>query len=72
MLNTTKDYLNDHGIKNVFLTGTAQTLKAQFFQKDLQKNDFEVILPSDDEIEYMGKKIENELELGKVVPQTQK
>lgn len=72
MLDSTKEYLKNHGLRNVLLTGTAQTLKAQFFQKDLQNNGFEVILPSDDEIEYMGKKIENELELGKVVPQTQK
>lgn len=71
MLDTTKDYLKTHNLNNVLLTGTAQTLKAGFFQKNLQSDGFQVVLPSENEIEYIGKKIENELELGKIIPETQ-
>lgn len=72
MLDTTKEFIDQENLKNVLLMGTQQTLKAGFFQQYLSKNNINVLLPSRAEIEYIGKKIETELELGKVVPSTQK
>lgn len=72
MLDTTKDYLQANHYHNALLMGTAQTLRAKFFQDYLTANGVNVILPTSQEIDYIGNKIETELELGRVVPQTQK
>lgn len=70
MLDTTLEYLKEKNYQNVLLLGTEQTLQAGFFQKYLSANDVDVVLPSTEEIHYIGQKIENELELGKVTTQT--
>lgn len=72
MLDTTRDCLSQEQLKNVILMGTRQTLTSGFFQRYLTQNHIHVILPNKADIEYMGTKIETELELGKVVPETQK
>lgn len=71
MLDTTRDVLHHHGMKKVLLLGTEQTMNAGFAEKYLGQNGFDVTLPSLEERHYIGQKIENELELGKVVPTTQ-
>lgn len=71
MLDTTRDYLQANHYHNVLLMGTAQTLQAKFFQDYLTANGIKVILPTSQEIDYIGNKIETELELGQVLPQTQ-
>lgn len=47
-------------------------MNGSFFQRAFEKRNIEVITPSNQEKDYIGSKIETELEYGKVNPNTQK
>lgn len=56
----------------IVLLGTYPTMKGTFFQDVFERAGIDVITPNEDEMLYIKEKIETELELGIVIPQTQK
>ena len=58
-------------VSMVCLLGTLPTMNGTFFQQSFESKGIEVITPDAAEKEYIGRKIETELELGKVVSDTQ-
>lgn len=61
----------DLGMKKIALLGTYPTMSGTFFQKAFDAHGIEVITPNEAEMRYIGNKIETELELGHVIPETQ-
>ena len=59
------------GYQKIALFGTYPTMKGTFFQKPFHLAGIDVITPEEEEMQYIGKKIETELELGKIIPETQ-
>lgn len=60
------------GYNKVALLGTYPTMSSSFFQAAFHhKQGIEVVTPNEDEMQYIGEKIEKELELAQVVPETQ-
>ena len=59
------------GYSKIALLGTYPTMKGTFFQNTFRSQSIEVVTPQEDEMEYIGEKIETELELAQVVPETQ-
>jgi len=72
MVDAARDYANAQGYGRVCLLGTLPTMNGTFFQKSFAARGIEAITPSEEEKGYIGEKIETELELGKVVPYTQR
>lgn len=71
MVDTARDYAAAHGYKKICLLGTLPTMEGMFFQSSFAKRGIEVVTPNAGEKNYIGTKIETELELGKVLPETQ-
>ncbi|MCD8066329.1 MAG: amino acid racemase [Oscillospiraceae bacterium] len=59
------------GLKKVGLLGTLPTMNAGFFQRAFASQGIEAVTPTESEKEYIGSKIETEIEYGKVIPSTQ-
>ncbi|MCD8154405.1 MAG: amino acid racemase [Clostridiales bacterium] len=72
IVDTACEFSKIQGYKRVALLGTYPTMKGDFFQKSFLKSGIEVITPNSKEMQYIGHKIESELELGIVAPDTQK
>ncbi len=70
MVQTACDYVKEKGYRKIALLGTKPTMDADFFQTVFHRAGISVVTPSKNEKDYIGAKIESELELGKVVPQT--
>lgn len=71
MVDSARDYAAAHGYRRVCLLGTLPTMDGTFFQSSFAKSGIEVITPNTEEKNYIGTKIETELEFGKVLPETQ-
>lgn len=71
MVETARDYAAKRGYSKICLLGTMPTMDGEFFQKSFAARGIEVITPNEEEKSYIGTKIEKELELGKVMPDTQ-
>lgn len=54
------------------LFGTIFTMKGEFFKKPFTDSNIEIILPTEEEMEYINHKISTELELGIVKEETQR
>ena len=65
------EFAKAHRYRKVCLLGTLPTMNGTFFQQSFESKGIEVITPDAAEKEYIGRKIETELELGKVVSDTQ-
>lgn len=72
MVETSSEKAGDLGYKRVALLGTYPTMSGSFFQRSFAEKGITVITPSEEEMRYIGDKIQSELELGKVLPETQK
>ncbi len=72
MVDAARDYAREQGYERICLLGTLPTMNGTFFQKSFAERGIEVVTPTDEEKEYIGEKIETELELGRVVPDTQR
>ena len=68
---TASEFAKAHRYRKVCLLGTLPTMNGTFFQQSFESKGIEVITPDAAEKEYIGRKIETELELGKVVSDTQ-
>ena len=71
MIDTARDYAAANGYKKICLLGTLPTMEGTFFQNFFSKRGVEVVTPNAEERNYIGTKIETELEFGKVLPKTQ-
>ena len=71
MVDTASEFAKAHSYRKVCLLGTLPTMNGTFFQQSFESKGIEVITPDAAEKEYIGRKIETELELGKVVSDTQ-
>lgn len=72
MVDTAGDYAVERGYKKICLLGTLPTMNGIFFRKSFAERGVEVVTPNEEEKNYIGRKIETELEFGKVLPETQK
>lgn len=72
MVDAARDYAAANGYKKICLLGTLPTMEGTFFQNSFAKCGIEVVTPSAEEKNYIEAKIETELELGKVLPETQR
>ena len=70
MVDTSRDYTEKNGYKKICLLGTLPTINGSFFT-NLLKKWIEIITPNESNKNYIGNKIETELEFGKVIPETQ-
>ena len=59
------------GYSKIALLGTYPTMKGTFFQNTFRAQGIEVVTPQEDEMQFIGEKIETELELAQVIPETQ-
>lgn len=59
------------GYSKIALLGTYPTMAGSFFQKPFRAQGIEVVTPLDVEMQYIGEKIETELELAQIIPETQ-
>ena len=71
MVETACEYAQMQVYHKIALLGTYPTMSADFFQRAFHAHGIEVITPTETEMRYIGEKIETELELGNVVPETQ-
>lgn len=71
IVGTARDYAAAHSYKKICLLGTLPTTEVTFFQNSFAKRGIEVVTPNAEEKNYIGTKIETELEFGKVLPETQ-
>lgn len=71
MVDAARDYAAAQNYKKICLLGTRPTMNGTFFQNSFAKRGIEVITPTNSEKEYIGTKIETELEFGQVLPETQ-
>lgn len=72
MVETSCGAAEERGFRRVALLGTYPTMSGDFFQRAFRAHGIEVVTPAEDEMRYIGGKIESELELGHVVPATQR
>lgn len=72
MVDTARDYAAANDYKKICLLGTLPTMEGTFFQNSFAKRGIEVVTPAAEEKNYIGAKIETELEFGKVLPETQR
>lgn len=72
MVETASERASAQGLHRVALLGTYPTMSGSFFQKAFAARNIDVITPSEENMQYIGQKIETELELGQVLPETQK
>ena len=71
MVDTACSHALSKGYDRVGLLGTLPTMNGPFFQRHFSDHGVTVVTPNEAEKAYMGMKIETELELGKIVPDTQ-
>lgn len=71
MVDAARDYASKQGYHKVCLLGTLPTMNGTFFQNSFAEGGLEVVTPTEEEKNYIGRKIETELEFGKILPETQ-
>lgn len=64
------DEAKRQNFSKIGLLGTIFTMKGAFFKKPFEENGIKIIVPTDDEMQYINEKIAQELELGIVKPET--
>ena len=70
MVETSCDYLREHGYGRAALLGTVPTMREGFFRDALAQAGIEALVPTASEQDCIGGKIERELERGIVKPET--
>lgn len=60
------------GFTRIALLGTYPTMSGAFFQTAFARQGVEAVTPTEEEMRYIGEKIEKELELAQVIPETQR
>ena len=70
IIDETAKYAKLKHVKRLALLGTMFTMKGEFYRLPFEERQIEIVLPTDDEMIYLGEKIGNELELGVVKDDT--
>jgi aspartate racemase len=70
MVQTSCDYLRDRGYTRAALLGTIPTMNVPFFRDALGASGVTALVPTASEQQFIGEKIERELESGIVKPET--
>lgn len=70
IIEETAKYAEEKQVKRLGLIGTPFTMKGQFYRTPFEEKQLELILPTEEEMAYLGNKIGNELELGIVKEDT--
>ncbi|MGI6211141.1 MAG: aspartate/glutamate racemase family protein [Anaerovoracaceae bacterium] len=65
------EYSKRKGYEKIALLGTYPTMTGTFFREPFTTAGIDVVTPTEEEMRYIGRKIESELELGRVVKETQ-
>ena len=71
MIDAARNYALRQGYQKICLLGTQPTMNGVFFQHPFSAYGIQVVTPAEEEKTYIGTKIQTELELGNVVPDTQ-
>ncbi len=66
----TCNYMKKTGIKKVGLLGTQFTMESEFYQKSCNKHNIQVVVPNENEQEYIHNKLMSEIELGNFFDET--
>jgi aspartate racemase len=64
IVEATRDHALQLGAAKLCLLGTGFTMRSDFFQRTFRKADIEVVVPNQEEIEYIQDKIFSEIEFG--------
>ena len=72
MVEAARERTQKLGFSRIALLGTYPTMSGAFFQTTFLRQGIEVVTPTEEEKRYIGGKIETELELAQVLPETQK
>ena len=70
MVETSCAHAVQQGYHKVGLLGTGPTMRGSFFQAACARSGIEAVVPGERDLAYVASCIENELEYGKVLPQT--
>lgn len=70
MVEAACEYAKSQNYKTVALLGTYPTMSGSFFHNTFRQHGVKVVTPSEEEMRFIGEKIEAELELGMVVDET--
>jgi aspartate racemase len=70
IIEATSEYIKIQGIKEVGLLGTKFTMESNFYQEVFKKNDIQIIMPNEEERNYIHKKLMTEIELGNFLDET--
>lgn len=70
IINTACAFAKKQNFKKVALLATKPTMSGTFFQKPFTSEGIEVVLPNDNERQFIGDKIKSEIEHGKIIDET--
>ena len=70
MMDTAVMAAKRRGFQKVVLLGTYPTMSGTFFREAFEKQGILVVTPKEEDMRYIGNKIETELEVGKVLNET--
>lgn len=70
IIEATRDEAIQLNIRKLGLLGTIFTMTGEFFKKPFQNSDIEIVIPTEEEMEFVNMKISSELELGIVKEET--
>jgi aspartate racemase len=72
IVDETCNYIKKLGLKKVGLLGTKFTMESEFYQKACNKNNIEMLVPSESDQAYIHNKLMTEIELGNFLDETRK
>lgn len=72
IIEATANYASLQGQSKLLLLGTKFTMTSDFFQEVFDKYQIELVVPSEEDINYIHDKIFSELEFGIIEPETKK
>ncbi len=70
IVETTCEYAKNIGMKKLCLMGTRFTMSSDFYQNVFDKKDIELIIPNDEEQDYIQEKLFSEIEFGIIKDKT--
>jgi aspartate racemase len=69
IVSATGDAAREHGLERALLLGTRTTMEAEMYPREFAEAGIQIILPDDDDREFLDQTIYNELALGQVSPE---
>jgi aspartate racemase len=72
IVSTTRDAASDRGLEHALLLGTRTTVEAEMFPQEFAEAGIRIVLPNDDDREFLDQTIYSDLALGHVSPEVRK